>query len=304
MCADRPRSHEETVGLAAPRPASRAHLPRTDHPSCLRARRPAARLGDSGADTAAGRRLERSARRGPAPRRGGAALQTDRRVGLQRDSALSSSQALRALAIAGERRGLRMGAQLLGLVELLSGSGLVEALPVKGPVHGGGSLRRRGAAPFRRSRHRGAARRRGGRARGVLLAAGFRADHRRRHRARAPAGVGVRGGRSKNPGRGLVLDLHWRLGPRFARASLPVADLMANARTTRFLGRDVLDAVARGPLRRHVRPRLPQPSLGQPRARRRPGRLGRRGERTSDWLPLLERAASSGACGAAPSAVF
>jgi len=146
-------------------------------------------------------------------------------------------EALRALANAGERRGLRMGAQLLRLLGLLSRE-RIEAFPVKGPVmaealYGDVGLRQFvdldiAVRPCDVTATRD-----------VLLAAGFQ----------QVTGVGVEIERLlssecemsfKNPDRELVLDLHWRLGPRFAHASLPVADLMTDAVQATFLGRDLL----------------------------------------------------------------
>jgi len=194
--------------------------------------------------------------------------------------------ALRALAIANQRRSLRMSVQLLRLVELMSGSGLV-ALPMKGPVLAEALY---GDAGLRHFADLDIAVRPGdvATAREALLAEGFRQI----------TGVGIDLERLlasecevafENPGRELVLDLHWRLGPRFARASLPVDDLMANARTTRFLGRDVL-TLSREDLfvvmcvhgsHNHRWNELELvAALGAWGAAAAPG----------DWLPLLERA--------------
>ena len=146
-------------------------------------------------------------------------------------------EALRALTTANERRSLRMSVQLLGLLELLYREG-IEAFSVKGPVmaealYGDVGLRHSVDLDIAiRPRDLTSAR-------GVLFAAGFQQI----------TGVGIEIDRLlasecevafKNPERELVLDLHWRLGPRFAHASLPVADLMAGARKATFLGRDVL----------------------------------------------------------------
>jgi hypothetical protein len=199
-------------------------------------------------------------------------------------------EALRALANAGERRGLRMGAQLLGLLELLSRE-QIEAFPVKGPVMAEALYGDVGLRNFvdldiaMRPRDVTTARE-------VLLAAGFQQI----------TGVGIESDRLlasecemgfKNPDRGIVLDLHWQLGPRFAHASLPVADLMANTRTTTFLGRDLL-TLSREDLFVvmcvHGSHSHRWDSLELVAA------LGAWGAEAaeSDWLPLLERAARLG----------
>lgn len=198
--------------------------------------------------------------------------------------------ALRALAIANERRSLRMSVQLLRLLELLSREGL-DAFPVKGPVmaealYGDAGLRHSADLDIAiRPRDVAAART-------ALLADGFRQI----------SGVGIGLDRLlasecefalENPGRELVVDLHWRLGPRFAQASLPADDLIANARTAKFLGRDLL-TLSREDLfivmcvhgaHNHRWNELELvAALGAWGAAAAP----------SDWLPLLERAARLG----------
>lgn len=199
-------------------------------------------------------------------------------------------EALRALTTANERRSLRMSVQLLGLLELLYREG-IEAFSVKGPVMAEALY---GDAGLRHSvdldiaiRPRDVTT-----ARDVLLVAGFQQI----------TGVGIEIDRLlasecevafKNPNRELVLDLHWRLGPRFAHASLPVADLMTGARTTTFLGRDVF-TLSREDLfvvmcvhgaHSHRWDQLELVAA-----------LGAWGASAaeSDWLPLLERAARLG----------
>lgn len=146
-------------------------------------------------------------------------------------------EALRVLAVANERRSLRMSGQLLRVVDVLTGARL-DALPMKGPVlsetlYGDPGLRHSADLDIAvRPRDVIAAR-------DALLVDGFEQI----------TGVAIGADRLlasecevafKHPDREFVLDLHWRLGPRFARASLPVDDLMAGAHRATFLGRNVL----------------------------------------------------------------
>jgi hypothetical protein len=199
-------------------------------------------------------------------------------------------EALRALAVANERRSLRMSVQLLRLLELLSRNGL-EAFPVKGPVmaetlYGDVGLRQFDDLDIAiRPRDLAGAR-------DALLADGFRQT----------TGVGIDLDRLlasepeitfESPDRGIILDLHWRLGPRFAHASLPADELIANARKTTFLGRDIL-ALSREDLfvvmcvhaaHHHRWDELELvAALGAWGAAAAP----------SEWLPLFERAARLG----------
>jgi len=145
--------------------------------------------------------------------------------------------ALRALATANQHRSLRMSVQLLRVLALLSAAGL-DVLPVKGPVmaealYGDAGLRHCADIDVAvRPRDVAAAR-------DALSAAGFR----------QATCVGIEIGRLlssecefslRSADGELIVDLHWRLGPRFAPASLPVDDLIAHARETRFLDRDIL----------------------------------------------------------------
>jgi hypothetical protein len=146
-------------------------------------------------------------------------------------------QSLHDLTVANERRSLRMSVQLVRLIELLSRRGLT-ALPVKGPVlaetlYGDTGLRHFVDLDV-------AIRPRDVAAAGdVARAAGFR----------QVTGAGITLARLlaseseltlESADGELAVDLHWRLGPRFAHASLPVDDLIANATTTTFLGRELL----------------------------------------------------------------
>ena len=197
---------------------------------------------------------------------------------------------LRALAIANERRSLRMGVQLLRVLELLSRAGL-DAFPVKGPVmaealYGDAGLRHSADLDVA-IRPRDVAT-----ARDTLLAEGFRQS--------TCVGIGIDRLLAsecefalESPDRELILDLHWRLGPRFAHASLPAEDLIANARKARFLGRELL-TLSREDLfvvmcvhgaHNHRWDQLELvAALGAWGAAAAP----------SDWLPLLERAARLG----------
>ena len=146
-------------------------------------------------------------------------------------------ESLRALAIANERRSLRMSVQLLRVLELLSRAGL-DVFPVKGPVmaealYGDAGLRHSADLDVAvRPRDVAAAR-------DVLLAEGFRQitcvgiDIERLLASECEFALESHDGE-------LILDLHWRLGPRFAHASLPADDLIAQAQVTKFLGREVL----------------------------------------------------------------
>ncbi len=199
-------------------------------------------------------------------------------------------EALSALTAANERRSLRMGVQLLGLLELLDREG-IEAFSVKGPLmaealYGDPGLRHSIDLDIAVGPRDLTA------ACDVLRAAGFQQI----------TGVDIELDRLlasecevafKHPDRELVLDLHWRLGPRFAHASLPVADLMAGARKAAFLGRDVL-TLSRQDLfvvmcvhgaHNHRWDQLELVAA-----------LGAWGAAAaeSDWLPLLERAAGLG----------
>ncbi len=146
-------------------------------------------------------------------------------------------ESLRALAIANERRSLRMSVQLLRVLELLSRRGL-DVFPVKGPVmaealYGDAGLRHSADLDVAvRPRDVAAAR-------DALLAEGFRQitcvgiDIERLLASECEFAL-------ESPDGELILDLHWRLGPRFAHASLPADDLIAQAQVTKFLGREVL----------------------------------------------------------------
>ena len=199
-------------------------------------------------------------------------------------------ESLHALTAANEHRSLRMGMQLLRIVEQLSREG-IDALPVKGPVMAEALY---GDAGLRHSVDLDIAIRPGdiGAARRVLLAEGFRQI----------TGVGIGLDRLlasecefalESPEHGLVIDLHWRLGPRFAHASLPVEDLMANAGTTTFLGRDLLtlsreDLFAVMCVHGAHNHRWNELELVAAL-----GAWGAAAAR-SDWLPLLDRAARLG----------
>jgi len=151
-------------------------------------------------------------------------------------------EALHALSVANERRNLRLSGRLLRVLDVLRTAG-IEALPVKGPVmaeaiYGDVGLRQFADLDIAIRPGDVAA------ARGALVAQGFRQT----------TGVGVavdrllasEGGVAFESADGeLVLDLHWRLGPRFAGASLPAEELLAEARPARFLGHDVLALSAR-----------------------------------------------------------
>lgn len=199
-------------------------------------------------------------------------------------------ESLHSLTAANERRCLRMSVQLLRLLEVLSREGL-DALPVKGPVmaealYGDAGLRHFADLDIAiRPRDVAAARR-------ALLAEGFRQI----------TGVGIGLDRLlasecefalESADRGLVIDLHWRLGPRFAQASLPVEDLMANARKTTFFGRDLLtlsreDLFAVMCVHGAHNHRWNELELVAAL-----GAWGAAAAR-SDWLPLLDRAARLG----------
>ena len=160
-------------------------------------------------------------------------------------------ESLHALTAANEHRSLRMGMQLLRIVEQLSREG-IDALPVKGPV----------------------------------MAEALYGDAGLRHSVDLEFAL-------ESPEHGLVIDLHWRLGPRFAHASLPVEDLMANAGTTTFLGRDLLtlsreDLFAVMCVHGAHNHRWNELELVAAL-----GAWGAAAAR-SDWLPLLDRAARLG----------
>jgi hypothetical protein len=199
-------------------------------------------------------------------------------------------RSLHSLAIANERRSLRMGVRLLRLLDLLSHAGL-DAIPVKGPVmsealYGDAGLRHFADLDLAVRRRDVAT------ARDALLGEGFRQI--------TAVGIDIdrllasEGGLAfESSDRELVLDLHWRLGPRFAHASLPAEALIANGRRAEFLGRDLL-TLSREDLfvvmcvhgaHNHRWDRLElMAALGAWGAAAAP----------TDWPPLLERAARLG----------
>lgn len=145
-------------------------------------------------------------------------------------------EVLRALAVANERRGLFMGGQLLRLIRLLARAG-VETLPYKGPVmaealYGDAGLRQSVDLDLVvRPRDVEATR-------DALVAEGFRQA--------SCIGVGVERLLAsecevafESPDETFTVDLHWRLGPRFAHASLAADDLFAQASSSTFLGKDL-----------------------------------------------------------------
>jgi hypothetical protein len=143
---------------------------------------------------------------------------------------------LHALAVTNERRSLVMGGQLLRLIGLLAEEG-VEALPYKGPVmaellYGDAGVRQSVDLDLLvRPRDVEAAM-------SALAIAGFR----------QASCLGVDIGRLlasesevafESPDETFLIDLHWRLGPRFAQASLGADDLFAHARQSTFLGKEL-----------------------------------------------------------------
>jgi hypothetical protein len=144
---------------------------------------------------------------------------------------------LHGYALANERRNLRMGAQLLAIITLLTQHGLTP-LAVKGPLlaqvlYGDLGLRHFADLDIAIRQDELAA------ARDALLASGFRQV--------TGAGIDVETLLAtecelvlESPGRDLVLELHWRIGPRFAHASIPAENLIQNAHSVLFLGREVL----------------------------------------------------------------
>jgi len=141
---------------------------------------------------------------------------------------------LRALAVVNERRSLFMGGQLLRLIGLLAQAG-VEALPYKGPVMAEALY---GDAGLRQSVDLDLLVRPPDveRAMAALTAAGLR----------QASCIGVSLERLlasecevafDGPDPSYAVDLHWRLGPRFAHASLAADDLFAHAVPSTFLGK-------------------------------------------------------------------
>jgi len=143
---------------------------------------------------------------------------------------------LHALAVANERRSLVMGGQLLRLIGLLAAAG-VEALPYKGPVmaeilYGDAGVRQSVDLDLLvRPRDVEVAMR-------SLAAAGFRqasclgVDRERLLASESEVAF-------ESPDETFLIDLHWRLGPRFAHASLGADDLFAHARPSTFLGKEL-----------------------------------------------------------------
>ena len=161
---------------------------------------------------------------------------------------------LHALATANARRSLRMGVQLLRLVELMSGKG-AGRVAHEGSGDGRGALRRRGVAPFRRPRYRRPTRRRG-RGPGRTARRRLPADHRRGDRSRSPARLGVRG-RLRKPRSGA------RPRPALAAGSALRSRVAAGRGSHRERAHDDVPgsrparALSGGPLRGDVRPRRP-----------------------------------------------
>jgi hypothetical protein len=144
---------------------------------------------------------------------------------------------LLSLQQAAGRRGLRQEARLLDVLDRLAEHG-IRAVPFKGPilaelVYADVSMRVCSDLDVLVGAREVAA------ARAVLLAAGWRVAGLTR-----PAGPSLLQTAEcelvlEHPASGLYLELHWRTGPRFARASFPAEPLVARAVELDLLGRRV-----------------------------------------------------------------
>ncbi|MFA4965748.1 MAG: nucleotidyltransferase family protein, partial [Thermoleophilia bacterium] len=144
---------------------------------------------------------------------------------------------LQDLQQAAGRRGLRQEARLLDVLDRLAEQG-IQAVPFKGPllaerVYSDVSMRVCSDLDVLVKAREVAA------ARDILLAAGWRVAGLTR-----PSGPSLLQAAEcelvlEHPASGLYLELHWRTGPRFARASFPAEPLIARAGEMDVLGRHV-----------------------------------------------------------------
>jgi hypothetical protein len=141
----------------------------------------------------------------------------------------------RALVIA--QRSLRMQRQLLALLESLTAGG-VQALVLKGPAF---SRQLYGDADLRHFTDLDVLVRPGdvAAARDVALANGFVDRLPFDIVSEAVLQTGEQEIGFAQPTTGLLLDLHWRVGPRFAADSLPADELFARADRLELLGREI-----------------------------------------------------------------